>query len=205
MRAGLRLSGNLCRSPPVNRLKAGLANDGARPNRTWTGVKSCPLFRTRRQAHSTAVWLEEGWPRLRAQSHSSRNCLTAYSVSHLSGRFLRLGKSIMGEPKKGRRAKGQLVLSRGGEQTTRYCAPKSSSGYTVENTRFRFAVREYSQTGRQAKPNRLSSRRRLLISSLDRRSAACAGARHTLSRRRCTGVPGSSRQIDINSSPVSDV
>ena len=112
MRAGLRLSGNLCRSPPVNRLKAGLANDGAQPNRPWTGVKSCPLFRTRRQAHSTAIWLEEGWPRLRAQSHSSRNCLTANSVTHLSGRFLRLGKSIMGEPKRSSRQRTAGIIER---------------------------------------------------------------------------------------------
>jgi len=39
-------------------------------------------------------------PPWRTQSHPSRNCLTANSVTHLSGRFLRLGKSIMGEPKK---------------------------------------------------------------------------------------------------------
>ena len=105
------------------------------------------------------------------------------------------------ENRKGRRAKGQPALSRGGEQTTRYCAPKSSSGYTAENTRFRFAVRGYSQTGRQAKPNRLSSRRRLLISSLDRRSAACAGSRHTLSRRRCIGVPAVRAKSILNPSP----
>ena len=124
----------------------------------------------------------------------SRNCLTANSVTHLSGRFLRLGKSINGRTEKGRRAKGQPALSRGGEQTTRYCAPKSSSGYTAENTRFRFAVRGYSQTGRQAKPNRLSSRRRLLISSLDP-DQPLATARGT----RCRGVDAPAcRQFEAN-------
>ena len=130
------------------------------------------------------------------------NSLQCYALIR---QVLAAGEIRHGRTEKGRRAKGQPALSRGGEQTTRYCAPKSSSGYTAENTRFRSAVRGYSRTGRQAKPNRLSSRRRLLISSLDRRSAACAGARHTLSRRRCTGVPAVRGKSILNSSPVSDV
>jgi len=151
MRAGLRLSGNLCRSPPVNRLKAGLANDGARPNRTWTGVKSCPLFRTRWQAHSTAVWLEEGWPRLRAQSHSSRNCLTAYSVTHLSGRFLRLGKSIMGQPK-------------------RVVAPKDSWHYREVASKLRGIARQSPLPGTRQKILDFALRFEGIAEQVDRRS-----------------------------------
>src|SRR6516162_1572924 len=108
------------------------------------------------------------------------NSLQCYALIR---QVLAAGEIHHGRTEKGRRAKGQLALSRGGEQTTRYCAPKSSSRHTAENTRFRFAVRGYSQTGRQAKPNRLSSRRRLLISSLDP-DQPLATARGT----RCRGV-----------------
>ena len=104
---------------------------------------SVPQQRTEHRAVSPQPW--------RTQSHRSRNCLTAYSVTHLSGRFLRLGKSIMGQPK-------------------RVVAPKDSWHYREVASKLRGIARQSPLPGTRHKILDFALRFEGIAEQVDRRS-----------------------------------